>query len=122
MAAPPPATRKDAAAGHKSRPYRAALAGCLGTASRALPAFWRAGELRCLLLFLIFSQAGSPNRLHPQRKLLVILEASFPAAMCKSQLVMARGHVVNTAKNALELSHKPVILITGRNVTLGKRA
>ena len=41
--------------------------------------------------------------------------------MRKSQLVMARGHVINTAKSALELSNKLVIFITGRNVTLGKR-
>lgn len=38
--------------------------------------------------------------------------------MDKSQLVIAKVHVIEIAKSALELSYKPVILITWRNVIL----
>lgn len=55
----------------------------------------------------------------PQRNVIIILEEST-VTMDKSQLVIAKVHVIEIAKSALELSYKPVILITWRNVILGK--
>ena len=56
----------------------------------------------------------------PQRNVIIILEESSTVTMYKSQLVIAKVHVIEIAKSALELSYKPVILITWRNVILGK--
>lgn len=55
----------------------------------------------------------------PQRNVIIILEEST-VTMDKSQLVIAKVHVIEIAESALELSYKPVILITWRNVILGK--
>lgn len=52
----------------------------------------------------------------PQRNVIIILEESSTVTMYKSQLVISKVHIFKIAKNALELSYKPVIFITWRNV------
>ena len=56
----------------------------------------------------------------PQRNVIIILEQSSTVTMYKSQLVIAKIHVIEIAKSALELRYKLVILIAWRNVILGK--
>lgn len=60
------------------------------------------------------------KQISPQTNFIVVLEESSTATVCKSQLVIARVHVIKRAKNALELSYEPVILITWRDIMLGQ--
>lgn len=47
----------------------------------------------------------------PQRNVIIILEQSSTVTMYKSQLVIAKIHVIEIAKSALELRYKLAILI-----------
>ena len=47
----------------------------------------------------------------PQRNVIIILEQSSTVTMYKSQLFIAKVHVIEIAKSALELRYKLAILI-----------
>lgn len=80
-------------------------------------------EKRCTWLFVSIFTFSSSQFLKtdvPSKKCHHYFRRIFDCPMYKLQQVIAKVHVIEIAKSALELSYKPVILITWRNVILRK--